>query len=95
MRENKSQRKKSIFYVKNYPNLSDLFFIEENHFRGRFFIIDQWPKLNLGFDVEPEIGIKPERSEYSFCNIETFHQSSGKEEHVIGLYLDINGTVLI
>ena len=33
------------------------FFIEEYHFRGRFFIVDQWPKLNLGFDVEPEIGI--------------------------------------
>ena len=30
--------------------------------------------------------IKLERLEYSFRNFETFHQSSGKEEHVIGLY---------
>ena len=28
---------KSIFYVKNYPNLSDYFFIEEYHFRSKFF----------------------------------------------------------
>ena len=31
---------KSIFYVKNYPNLSQFFFIEEYQFRGTFFVID-------------------------------------------------------
>ena len=31
---------KSIFYVKNYPNLSQFFFIEEYQFRSTFFDID-------------------------------------------------------
>ena len=30
----------SIFYVKNYPNLSHFFFIEEYQFRSTFFVID-------------------------------------------------------
>ena len=31
---------KSIFYVKNHPNLSHFFFIEEYQFRSTFFVID-------------------------------------------------------
>ena len=42
--------------------------------------------LGCAFRFESDFIIKLERSEYSFRNFETFHQSSGKEEHVIGLY---------
>ena len=31
---------KSIFYVKNHPNLSQFFFIEKYQFRSTFFVID-------------------------------------------------------
>ena len=31
---------RSIFYVKNYPNLSHFFFIEEYQFKSTFFVID-------------------------------------------------------
>ena len=38
---------KSIFYVKNYPNLSNFFFIEEYDFRGTPFVIDIFWKLQF------------------------------------------------
>ena len=38
---------KSIFYVKNYPNLSNFFFIEEYQFRGIFVVIDIFWKLQF------------------------------------------------
>ena len=31
---------KSIFYVKNHPNLSQFFFFEEYQFRSTFYVID-------------------------------------------------------
>ena len=31
---------KSIFYVKNYPNLSHFFFIEKYQFMGILFVVD-------------------------------------------------------
>ena len=37
----------SIFYVKNYPNLSQIFFIEEYQFRGMFFVVDIYWKLQF------------------------------------------------
>ena len=37
----------SIFWVKNYPNLPDLFFIEEYDFRGTLFVIDIFGKLHF------------------------------------------------
>ena len=33
---------RSTFYVKNYPNLSQFFFIEESQFRCTFFVIDNF-----------------------------------------------------
>ena len=38
---------KSIFYVKNYPNLSKIFFIEEYQIKGIFFVIDIFWKLQF------------------------------------------------
>ena len=32
---------KSLFYVKNHPNLSQFFFIEKYQFRSTFFVIDK------------------------------------------------------
>ena len=36
-----------VFYVKNDPNLSTIFFIEENHYRRTFFVIDIFWKLKF------------------------------------------------
>ena len=38
---------KSIFYVKNYPNLSNFFFIEQYQFRSTYFVIDIFCQLQF------------------------------------------------